>query len=90
MHSYGFAFPSLTQSLPSNKPEEGVVFDARLPKALGGLVISQLEPDRGFVRIELSRSDFDVEVVSLIRDLQNLGPGEPIDSQSELRINQSI
>lgn len=33
-------------------------------------------------RIHLSRSDFDVEVIPLVRDLEDFGPSKPVDAQS--------
>jgi len=45
-------------------------------------VVGQLEANGGFVLLELPRSDLDVEVVALVRDLQDLGPGKAVDAQS--------
>jgi len=45
-------------------------------------VVGQLEANGGFVLLEFPRSDLDVEVVALVRDLQDLGPGKAVDAQS--------
>jgi len=45
-------------------------------------VVGQLEANGGFVLLELPRSDLDVEMVALVRDLQDLGPGKAVDAQS--------
>lgn len=68
-----------------HQPEEGVMLNAGLPQFLGGPVVLQLEADRGLILLELARPDLDVEVVSLVRDFQNLGPREAVDSESEGR-----
>lgn len=53
-----------------------------LPQLLRRLMGGQLETDRRFVLLEFTRSDLKVEVVTLVRNLQDLGPREPIDPQS--------
>lgn len=58
------------------------MLDASLPQLLGGTMVLQLEADRRFVLLELTRPDLDVEVVSLVGDFQNFGPCETIDSES--------
>jgi len=45
-------------------------------------VVGQFEANGGFVLLELPRSDLDVEMVALVRDLQDLGPGKAVDAQS--------
>lgn len=63
------------------------MFNASLPKLLSGAMIGQLEPDGRLELLELPRSNLDVEIVPLIADLQNLGPGETIHLQP-VSINQ--
>lgn len=59
-----------------------MVLHAGLPQLLGRLVRGQLETDRRLVLLELSRADLKVEVVALVRDLQDLGPCEAVDPKS--------
>lgn len=63
---------------------------ARLPQLLGRLMCGQFEADCRLVLLKLARSDLQVEVVTLVRDLQDLGPRETVDSQSENRKNKLI
>jgi hypothetical protein len=44
-------------------------------------VVFQLEADGGFKVLELARPDLDVESVALVGDLDDLGPGKPVDPQ---------
>lgn len=67
--------------LGRHQPEEGVMLHARLPQLLGRPVVGQLEADGGFELLELARTYFDVEIVPLVADLQDLGPGEAVYSQ---------
>jgi len=53
-------------------------------------MILELEPDGGLEMFELPRPDLDVEPVPLVRDLDDLGPREPVDPQSKKNNNQSI
>lgn len=71
-----------------HQPEEGVVLHARLPQLFRRPVVLQLEADRRLVLLELARTDFDVEVVALVRDLQDLRPGEPIDTKSANEVDK--
>jgi hypothetical protein len=66
------------------------MFDARLPQFLGGAMIGELEADGCLVLFELSRADFDVEVVALVGDFENLRPGEAVDAQSAKEKRKSI
>lgn len=59
------------------------MFHARLPQFFGGSVICELESNGCLVLFELSRADFDVEVVALVGDFEDLRPCEAIDAQSE-------
>ena len=45
-------------------------------------MVFQFEPDGGFKVLELSGPYFDVEPVPLVGDLDDLGPGKPVDAQS--------
>ena len=53
-------------------------------------MILEFEPDGGLEMFELPRPDLDVEPVPLVRDLDDLGPREPVDPQSKENNNQSI
>jgi hypothetical protein len=46
-------------------------------------VVCQLEANGGFTLLKLPWSNLDVEIVPLVRNLQNLGPGKSVDSKSE-------
>jgi len=59
-----------------------VVLHAGFPQFLGGTMVGQLKANGGFVLLEFTRSDLDVEMVALVGDLQNLGPGKAVDAQS--------
>jgi len=58
-----------------------MMLDGDLPQPLGRLVIRASEAYRGFVLLELARTQFQVEVVALVRYLESLRPREPIDTQ---------
>lgn len=45
-------------------------------------MIGQLEANGGLVLLELPRTDLDVEMVALVGDLQDLGPGKAVDAES--------
>lgn len=45
-------------------------------------MVGQLKANGGFVLLEFTWSDLDVEMVALVGDLQNLGPGKAVDAQS--------
>lgn len=74
---------ALVYWLGRHQPEERVMLDARLPQLLGRCMGGQLEADRRLVLLELARPNLQVEVVPLVRNLQDLGPREPIDPQPE-------
>jgi hypothetical protein len=44
-------------------------------------MVFQLEADGGFKVLKLARTDLDVKSVALVRDLDDLGPGKPVDPQ---------
>ena len=66
------------------EPEEGVVFHACLPQLFGLAVTGQSETDGGQLPFEFAGADLDVEVVTLIGDLQNLWPRKPVNPQPEM------
>lgn len=43
-----------------------MMFNARLPEFFGASMIGQFETDRRFVLLELTGSDFDVEIVPFV------------------------
>lgn len=45
-------------------------------------MVGQLEADGRFVLLELTRSDFYVEVVALVRYFEDFRPSEAVDAQS--------
>lgn len=53
---------------------------ACLPQLLGGAVVGQLEPDRRLEFLELAWSQLYVKIVTLVADLQDLRPREPVDT----------
>lgn len=58
------------------------MLDARLPQLLSSAMVSQLEADGRLELLELPGPQLHVEVVTLVADLQDLGPREPIDAES--------
>ena len=64
-------------------PEESVVFDAEFPQSLSCTMVGQFEADGRFVLFKFARANLDVESVASVRNLQDLGPSEPVDTQSE-------
>ena len=60
-----------------------MVFHAGFPQFLGFPVVCQFEADGREVPLELAWTDLHEKVVPLVRDLEDFGPGKPIDSQSE-------
>jgi hypothetical protein len=66
------------------------MFHTRLPQLFRGAVICELEADCRFVLFELSWADFDVEIVALVGDFENLRPSESIDAQSGRKTAQLI
>lgn len=68
-----------------NAPEESVVLHAELPEPLGGAVVGQFETDGRFVLFKFARANLDVESIPPVGYLQDLGPSETVDAQSESR-----
>ena len=63
-------------------PEERVMLHTDLPEPLGRAMVAQLEPDRRLELLKLARTKFDEESVSLVRNLDDLRPGKPVDPES--------
>lgn len=59
-----------------------MMFHTGLPELLGGPMIGKLETNGRFVLLEFTRSYLDVEMMTLVRDLQDLWPSETVDAQS--------
>lgn len=64
-----------------HQTEEGVMLHTGLPQLLGGTMVSKLKTDGRFVLLEFARSYLDVEMVTLVRDLQDLWPSETVYAQ---------
>lgn len=60
-----------------------MMLDAGFPQLFSSTMIGQFEADRRFVLLEFARTNFDVEIVALVRDFEDLWPGKTIDTQSE-------
>ena len=63
-------------------PEEGMMLYSSLPQALRHLMVGQLEANGALKLLKLSWPDLDVEVVALVGDLEDLGPGKAVDAQA--------
>lgn len=57
-----------------------MMLNCGFPQSLGKPVVSQLEAYRALELFKLSRPDFDVEVVALVTDLEDLWPCETVDT----------
>ena len=60
-------------------PEECMVLHTDLPQPLSRPVIGRFEPHSALKGLEFSGSNLDVKIASLVRYLQDLQPGEPVD-----------
>lgn len=58
------------------------MFNASLPQFLSRSVVRQLETDGRFELLELTRPNFYIEIMTLVADLQDFRPGEPVDPQT--------
>lgn len=67
-----------------------MVFHTGLPELLGGPMIGKLETNGRFVLLEFTRSYLDVEMMTLVRDLQDLWPSETVDAQSAAKKGMRI
>ncbi len=74
--------PELLPRLRGQEPEEAVMLDADLPQPLGRAMVAQLEADRRLELLELARPELNEEPVPLVRDLDDLGPGEAVDPEA--------
>ena len=62
-----------------------MIFHACFPQFLGFSVVGQLEADGGLVALKLPGANLHEEVVTLVGDLENFRPREPVDPQSAVR-----
>lgn len=72
-----------------HKSKEGVMLDASLPETLRRPVVWQLKSERTLILLKLSGANLNVETVSLVANLKNLGPAKTIDAKSVSKDVQS-
>lgn len=58
------------------------MLNASLPETLRRPMVWQLKSERTFILLKLPRANLNVETVSLVANLENLGPAKAVDAKS--------